>query len=151
MRELLSCSGYIEGWATYVEALSYDYASPFLHIDQEILDFLRLNRSISLCLYGILDLGIHGQGWNAQTTTDTLAVFGITDTDTCQEVFQYIVENPANYLKYYLGYLNFLDLRQEIQEAVGSSFAPKEFHKRLLDIGPAPFPVVEKYLFAKYE
>ena len=151
IRELLSCSGYIEGWATYVEALSYDYASPFLHIDQEILDFLRLNRSISLCLYGILDLGIHGQGWNAQTTTDTLAVFGITDTDTCQEVFQYIVENPANYLKYYLGYLNFLDLRQEIQEAVGSSFAPKEFHKRLLDIGPAPFPVVEKYLFAKYE
>ncbi len=151
IRELLSCSGYIEGWATYVEALSYDYASPFLHIDQEILDFLCLNRSISLCLYAILDLGIHDQGWNAQTTADTLAVFGITDPDTCQEIFQYIVENPANYLKYYLGYLNFLDLREEVQSAAGSSFSPRDFHKNLLDIGPAPFPVVEKYLFAKYE
>ena len=151
IRELLSCSGYIEGWATYVEALSYDYASPFLHIDQEILDFLCLNRSISLCLYAILDLGIHDQGWNAQTTADTLAVFGITDPDTCQEIFQYIVENPANYLKYYLGYLNFLDLREEIQSTAGSSFSPRDFHKNLLDIGPAPFPVVEKYLFAKYE
>ena len=151
IRELLSCSGYIEGWATYVEALSYDYASPFLHIDQEILDFLCLNRSISLCLYAILDLGIHGQGWNAQTTADTLAVFGITDPDTCQEIFQYIVENPANYLKYYLGYLNFLDLREEVQSTAGSSFSPRDFHKNLLDIGPAPFPVVEKYLFAKYE
>ena len=151
IRELLSCSGYIEGWATYVEALSYDYTSPFLHIDQEILDFLCLNRSISLCLYAILDLGIHDQGWNAQTTADTLAVFGITDPDTCQEIFQYIVENPANYLKYYLGYLNFLDLREEVQSTAGSSFSPRDFHKNLLDIGPAPFPVVEKYLFAKYE
>lgn len=151
IRELLSCSGYIEGWATYVEALSYDYASPFLHIDQEILDFLCLNRSISLCLYAILDLGIHDQGWNAQTTADTLAVFGITDPDTCQEIFQYIVENPANYLKYYLGYLNFLDLREEVHSTAGSSFSPRDFHKNLLDIGPAPFPVVEKYLFAKYE
>ena len=151
IRELLSCSGYIEGWATYVEALSYDYASPFLQMDPEILDLLRLNRSISLCLYGILDLGIHGQGWNARTTADTLAVFGITDPDTCQEIFQYIVENPANYLKYYLGYLNFLDLREKAQAAAGSSFEPRDFHKKLLDIGPAPFSVVEKYLFADYE
>lgn len=151
IRELLSCSGYIEGWATYVEALSYDYASPFLQTDQEVLDFLRLNRSISLCLYAILDLGIHGQGWNSRTTADSLSVFGITDPDTCQEIFQYIVENPANYLKYYLGYLNFLDLREEARAAAGSSFAPRDFHKKLLDIGPAPFPVVEKYLFADYE
>ena len=151
IRELLSCGGYVEGWATYVEALSYGYASPFLHIEPEILNFLGLNRSISLCLYAILDLSIHGQGWNLQTTADTLAVFGITDSDTCQEVFQYIVENPANYLKYYLGYLNFMDLREEVQETEGSSFQPKEFHKNLLDIGPAPFPVVKKYLFKIYE
>ena len=151
IRELLSCGGYVEGWATYVEALSYGYASPFLHIEPEILNFLGLNRSISLCLYAILDLGIHGQGWNLQTTADTLAVFGITDSDTCQEVFQYIVENPANYLKYYLGYLNFMDLREEVQETEGSSFQPKEFHKNLLDIGPAPFPIVKKYLFKIYE
>lgn len=151
IRELISCSGYIEGWATYVEALSYDYASPFLHIEQELLDFLRLNRSISLCLYGILDLGIHNQGWNLQTTENTLGTFGITDSDTCREIFQYIVENPANYLKYYLGYLNFLSLREEVQKTAGSSFQPEKFHKNILDIGPAPFPVVEKYLLAKYE
>lgn len=151
IRELLSCGGYVEGWATYVEALSYDYAAPFLHIEPEILDFLRLNRSISLCLYAILDLGIHGQGWNLQTVADSLAVFGITDSDTCREIFQYIIENPANYLKYYLGYLNFTDLKKEVQEGAGSSFQPEEFHKNLLDIGPAPFPVVEKYLMKKYE
>lgn len=151
IRELLSCSGYIEGWATYVESLSYGYASPFLDIDQKIMDFLYLNRSISLCLYSILDLGIHYQGWNMDTTVDTLAVFGVTDQETCQEIFQYIVENPANYLKYYLGYLNFISLKDTVQTEAGSSFNLKEFHKNLLDIGPAPFPVVEKYLLAEYK
>lgn len=151
IRELLSCSGYIEGWATYVESLAYGYASPFLAIDQDIMDFLCLNRSISLCLYSILDLGIHYQGWNMDTTADTLAVFGITDQETCQEIFQYIIENPANYLKYYLGYLNFISLKDTVQTETGSSFNLKEFHKNLLDIGPAPFPVVEKYLLAEYK
>lgn len=151
IRELLSCSGYIEGWATYVESLAYGYSSPFLAIDQDIMDFLCLNRSISLCLYSILDLGIHYQGWNMDTTADTLAVFGITDQETCQEIFQYIIENPANYLKYYLGYLNFISLKDTVQTETGSSFNLKEFHKNLLDIGPAPFPVVEKYLLAEYK
>ena len=151
IRELLSCSGYIEGWATYVESLAYGYSSPFLAIDQDIMDFLCLNRSISLCLYSILDLGIHYQGWNMDTTDDTLAVFGITDQETCQEIFQYIIENPANYLKYYLGYLNFISLKDTVQTETGSSFNLKEFHKNLLDIGPAPFPVVEKYLLAEYK
>src|SRR5699024_3828024 len=116
-----------------------------------IMDFLCLNRSISLCLYSILDLGIHYQGWNMDTTADTLAVFGITDQETCQEIFQYIIENPANYLKYYLGYLNFISLKDTVQTDTGSSFNLKEFHKNLLDIGPAPFPVVEKYLLAEYK
>lgn len=147
IRELLSCSGYIEGWATYVESLSYGYASPFLHTDPEVMDFLCLNRSISLCLYSILDLGIHYQGWNLQTTSDTLGVFGITDQETCKEIFQYIVENPANYLKYYLGYLNFVSLKDRAQKEAGNSFSLKDFHEDLLDIGPAPFPVIEKYLF----
>lgn len=151
IRELLSCSGYIEGWATYVESLAYGYSSPFLAIDQDIMDFLCLNRSISLCLYSILDLGIHYQGWNMDTTADTLAVFGITDQETCQEIFQYIIENPANYLKYYLGYLNFISLKDTVQTETGSNFNLKEFHKNLLDIGPAPFPVVEKYLLAEYK
>ena len=111
------------------------------------MDFLCLNRSISLCLYSILDLGIHYQGWNLQTTSDTLGVFGITDQETCKEIFQYIVENPANYLKYYLGYLNFVSLKDQAQKEAGNSFSLKDFHEDLLDIGPAPFPVIEKYLF----
>ena len=151
VRELLSCSGYTEGWATYVESLAYGYASPLLDIDAETMELLCLNRSISLCLYSILDMGIHCQGWNSDTVSDTLASFGITNQETGREIFQYIIENPANYLKYYLGYLNFISLRNEVQSLEGNSFQLKDFHENLLKIGPGPFPVVKKYLLAQYQ
>ena len=151
IRDLLSCSGYIEGWATYVESLSYGYAADFLGISPDVMQFLWQNRSMTLCLYSLLDLGIHDQGWTFQTAFELLQSFGIAQEETCREIFQYIVENPANYLKYYLGYLNFCDLRSEIQEKQGDAFSSKDFHSALLALGPAQFPVVEKYLLASYE
>ena len=151
IRDLLSCSGYIEGWATYVESLSYGYAADFLGISPDVMQFLWLNRSMTLCLYSLLDLGIHDQGWTFQTAFELLQSFGIAQEETCREIFQYIVENPANYLKYYLGYLNFCDLKSEIQEKQGDTFSSKDFHSALLALGPAQFPVVEKYLLASYE
>ena len=151
IRDLLSCSGYIEGWATYVESLSYGYAADFLGISPDVMQFLWLNRSMTLCLYSLLDLGIHDQGWTFQTAFELLQSFGIAQEETCREIFQYIVENPTNYLKYYLGYLNFCDLRSEIQEKQGDAFSSKDFHSALLALGPAQFPVVEKYLLASYK
>ena len=151
IRDLLSCSGYIEGWATYVESLSYGYAADFLGISPDVMQFLWLNRSMTLCLYSLLDLGIHDQGWTFQTAFELLQSFGIAQEETCREIFQYIVENPANYLKYYLGYLNFCDLKNAVQEKQGDAFSSKDFHSALLALGPAQFPVVEKYLLASYE
>lgn len=149
-RHLLGCSGYTEGWATYVEDMSYRYACDFLKTDPEVMEFLRLNRSVTLCLYSILDTGIHYTGWNFATVQKLLEGFGITDASVCQEIFQYIVENPANYLKYYLGFLNFQALKNSVQEIQSNAFHLKAFHQNLLEIGPAPFPVVKKYLLMKY-
>ena len=149
-RHLLGCSGYTEGWATYVEDMSYRYASDFLKTDPEVMEFLRLNRSVTLCLYSILDTGIHYTGWNLATVQKLLEGFGITEAASCQEIFQYIVENPSNYLKYYLGFLNFHALRNSVQEIQGEDFNLKTFHQNLLEIGSAPFPVVKKYLLMKY-
>lgn len=150
LQNLLACGGYIEGWATYTEFLSYSYAASCLHIEPDVMQFLSLNRSVSLCLYSLLDIGIHYRGWTPKVVRDTLAVFGIQEEAVCQDIFQYIVENPANYLKYYLGYLNFVDLKNTVSDIEGNSFDIKKFHQNLLEIGPAPFPVLKKYLLLRY-
>ena len=51
------------------------------------------------------------------------------------------METPANYLKYYVGYLNFLDLKEEQQTLLGEDFDLKAFHQQILAIGPVQFPV----------
>ena len=150
IREFLGCSGYIEGWATYVESLAYGYAAQFLNIEPDVMEFLNRNRSVNLCLYSLLDIGIHHKGWTLPEVIKTLSSLGIPSEDTCKEIYQYIVENPTNYLKYYLGYLNFVHLKEQMEQQEGSHFELKTFHQNLLEIGPAPFPIVKKYLLLRY-
>lgn len=142
IRYLMSYGGYVEGWATYVESYAYDY----LDSDPALTRFLWLNRSINLCLYSIMDMGIHYRGWTSDVVTKYLSTFGITDTAIAQEIFQYIVENPANYLKYYMGYLNFADIRDEAKEKEGDAFNIKKFHEKVLTLGPSQFPILRKYI-----
>ena len=142
IRYLITSGGYIEGWATYIESYAYGYAE----IDSDYSRAVWLNRSINLCLYSILDVGIHYRGWTREQTASFLSAFGITKDSAIEELYLYIVETPANYLKYYLGYLYFQDIKTKAQELQGDSFRLKEFHKKVLEIGPVPFPVLEKYV-----
>ena len=86
------------------------------------------------------------QGLGCSRTAVFLKAFGINNASTAAEIYQYIVETPGNYLKYYWGYLNFLDLKTVCQKRLGDDFDLKEFHRRILDIGPVQFPVLEKYM-----
>lgn len=142
IRQLLTSGGYIEGWATYIESFAYGYAP----VEPEVSRAIWLNRSVNLCLYSLLDIGIHYRGWNLAAVTKYLNTFGITDRTVIGEIFQYIVETPANYLRYYWGYLSFLDLQVNTRKEKGDSFDLKKFHKKVLEIGPVPFPILEKYL-----
>lgn len=149
IRYLVASSGYVEGWATYVESYGYEYAASLMKNSVAAKNAVRLawlNRSMNLCIYSLIDIGIHYRGWDAARTATFLKAFGITNASTANEIYQYIVETPGNYLKYYWGYLNFLDLKTARQKKLGSNFDLKEFHRKILEIGPVQFPVLEKYL-----
>lgn len=148
IRYLITSSGYVEGWATYVESYAYSYAASLINVENasDATRLAWLNRSASLCIYSLIDVGIHYQGWTQEQTAAFLKSFGITSASTVSEIYQYIVETPGNYLKYYWGYLNFLDLKTACQKKEAEDFNLREFHRRILEIGPVPFPVLEKYL-----
>lgn len=147
IRHLYAPSGYIEGWATYVESYACRYAARNLDPQTQALCRLwYLNRSVHLTLCSLLDLGIHSQGWLPSDASSFLAQFGITDASAVASLYQYILETPANYLKYCVGSLSFSQLLSEAKEREGDTFSLKEFHEKLLRLGPLPFPLVEKYL-----
>ena len=145
IRYLLSFPGYTEGWATYVENLAYDYIDT---MENDVRDFVRANYFTSLGLYARMDIGVNYDGWTAEQLKEFIQTyFDVTDESMIQDIYDRMTNDPANYLSYYVGCLKFQELRQTAEEQWGESFSPMEFHRRVLEIGPAPFDVLETYLF----
>lgn len=136
IRSLLDSPGYVEGWATYAEMCSY-YLSP---LSKPHATLLQKNNSLILGLYALADIGIHYDGWTLDDTIKHFSSYGIGDESTIKDIYEYILGDPSNYLKYYVGYLEILELKKDCQ------LSQKEFHKEMLEIGPAPFDVVRKYM-----
>lgn len=142
IRTILNFGGYVEGWATYAEMCSY-YLAP-LTKDQATL--LQKNSSIVLGLYTLADIGIHYDGWSREDAIAFYKKYGIGDEDNINRIYDLILGSPGNYLKYYVGYVEFLELKKDWVKEYGGQASQKEFHKAVLDVGPAPFKVVEKYI-----
>ncbi len=147
IRYLLYHGGYTEGWATYVEMLSYQYAG----LDEKTARALMLNQDATLSLYATIDMGVHYEGWSLADTVDFLSSYGITKTSVISNIYQTILENPANYLKYYIGYLQFLELKDKAKAFYGNDYSELLFHTAILDMGSAPFYILEKYMNHYYK
>ena len=143
IRSLMDFGGYVEGWATYAEMGSY-YLAP---LSREQAVILQKNSSIILGLYALADMGIHYDGWSRMDAIAFFSNYGITDADTVEEIYELIIGSPANYLKYYIGYVEFLELKKDWVEEKGEKFSQKEFHEAVLEVGPAPFGIVEDYMW----
>lgn len=146
LRALLGPDGYVEGWATYVEMYAYSLWDG----DPDAAALAQKNRSFTLGAAALLDIGIHYRGYTPQETAAFLKALGFSE-ESAASLYRSILEAPANYLPYYVGCLNFYDLRDYAKEQMGESFSLKEFHQTVLEAGPAPFSLVKQYLAAHLE
>lgn len=146
IRSLLNYPGYVEGWATYVEMLSYRYAG----LEEHLADMLMHNQSALLSLYASIDMAIHYDGWQLADVTAFLNGYGIMDSEVIRSIYELIVEEPAHYLKYYIGYLEFLELKEYAKEEFGEAYSDRDFHQAIIRIGPSPFSILKNYLKAFY-
>lgn len=147
LRSLLSFGGYTEGWATYVEMMSYGYASESLPADCiAAVSLEQKQRSMMLGLSSLTDILVHYRGLGREEIRTFFSTLGVTSTQAADALYDAVLESPANYLKYYLGYLSFLDLQNYCRSQWPDQFTLSGFHRYVLEIGPCPFPVLEKYL-----
>lgn len=139
---LLTCSGANEGWATYVEQLSYFYDNG---LSAETSAYQAAMRSFSLCFHSLLDIGINYDGWSKDRAAAFVRTCFDADDTLVEELWQTLIDNPTNYLEYAGGYVEIMEMREEAEKKLGNRFSAKEFHKFLLDLGPVPFSVTRKY------
>ncbi len=141
LRSILDTGGYMEGWGTYAELYSFDIAG----LDKEVCQLLKSNTLATLCLYAKSDIGVNYLGWSQKKLTGYLEDFGF-DEAQAKSIYDSMIAEPVSYMKYTLGYLEILELREEAQDKLGNDFSLKEFHDFFLTTGPAPFVVLQDQL-----
>ena len=122
--------------------VSYYYAP----MDHDLATLMQKNASILLGLYALADMGIHYDGWSLLDTIAFFRSYGITETEVIEEIYQLILGDPANYLKYYIGYVEFLELKKEAIHRWSDDFSQEKFHKAVLEVGPASFDLLREYV-----
>ncbi|MGN0512932.1 MAG: DUF885 domain-containing protein [Lachnospiraceae bacterium] len=143
VRSIINYPGYTEGWATYVELLSYNMGA----MEPLYGSFLSANQLIVLALYAKCDIGVNVHGWEIDDVSKYVAsIFGEMDREIIEEIYYSMVSEPANYLKYVVGCLEFMELRNTAEQALGNKFDPVAYHDFILTIGPAPFYIISDRL-----
>lgn len=143
VRYLLDYPGYSEGYATYVESFSYSmmndaqgYGDIYQQMNMEMYEY-------NLALCSRVDFGVHYEGWKKKDVRAYLRSFGM-EKSQADELFQLIIENPANYLSYYIGYQEFCELLKDYKNKAGKQYNLKAYHTEILDAGPCSFDILRK-------
>ncbi len=140
IRKLLSFNGYDEGWATYVEMMSYEYYD----FEEPIYGVLeQINTKINILVSSRAEIGINYEGWDLEDTENYLTEIGV-NSEAAQNLMDYMIAEPVNYQMYCTGWLEFEELRALAENKLGDQFDEVEFHEVLLKAGPCQFNILRE-------
>lgn len=138
MNEFLT---YEEGWATYIQNLSFDY----MEMDPDIVEFLELNSAYSNAFMVLLDIQFHYHGMTQAQAKEQLLGLGY-DEETADSVLTRMISKPGEMIHYMYGEFKMQELKAMYEEAAGDSYSSKDFHNFILMHYGLPFYVVEEEL-----
>lgn len=141
IRSVMNFGGYQEGWATYVEMMSFEYYDKYEN--PSYANFEEINHKLNLLVSARVEIGVNYEGWTVEDTEKYLTENGF-NAEVAKDIIDYVVAEPANYQMYCMGWLEFEELKEHAKEELGDKFDEKEFHKAVLDAGPCQFYVLRK-------
>ena len=116
-----------------MEFLSYDYAATLLEQagQSDAAQSARLEkhtRSLQLCMYTLLDLLIHGEGAGYDQVAEVLGKFGIDSPGPAKQSTLISQKSPVIIRKYYIGYLEILQLQDTARSHWKDAYSDLRFH-----------------------
>lgn len=146
VRSVLRCDGYDEGWGTYAQLYNYNYME-FKDTDRETTALLRQlyrdNDILSLALSSLSDLYVNYEDYTEEELTAYLSDYGV-ESEGARSIYEYVIENPTTYLSYSIGWYELEQLRNTMEEELGSHFDISEYHEAVLSCGSCPFSLLEE-------
>jgi uncharacterized protein (DUF885 family) len=141
-QKLYSSTAYSEGWAEYAG----EYVMSKADVNQDAARLAAIDSMYTKILVSRIDIGVNYEGWTYEDTKAYMAELGISDTATIDQIWDIVVEIPCYYAPYCFGHLETIRILGGAIEATEGKKTIKEVHEAYLDVGPAPFPVIEQYI-----
>lgn len=135
--QVVTYSGFTEGWARYSEALADE-------MDLYQTDYARIGRLSWPARGMVADAAIHGMGWTNQQAMDFMDAAGTLSPGMSEKLLNRIAVWPGQLAAYDSGGLDILALRRFAKEALGDRFDIRQFHDRVLESGSVPLPLLRE-------
>jgi uncharacterized protein (DUF885 family) len=91
-----------------------------------------------------VDIGVNYYSWTLTQLNQYLSDYYNIGIDVVEQIFNQMIEVPVNTSQYYYSYYTFLNLRDYMESQLGTmQYQDFDFHKIVLDTGPAPFSIIK--------
>jgi uncharacterized protein (DUF885 family) len=146
LRVLLGNGPYVEGWGEYgvkeMEDAGYANHDPrFVLMVQKI--------RLRVIANAILDIRMQSRNMSDQEALDLMENKAFQTAAEAQGKLRRAKLTAGQLIMYYVGYHQWINLRNGIQQQQGSAFSLKRFNDAALDEGPLPIPILQPLLAQK--
>jgi uncharacterized protein (DUF885 family) len=146
LRVLLGNTPYEEGWGEYgvreMEDAGYANHDPrFILMVQKI--------RLRVIANAILDIRMQSRNMTDQEALDLMEKKAFQTGAEAEGKLRRAKLTAGQLITYYVGYHQWIDLRDRIQREQGSGFSLKKFNDTALDEGPLPIPILQPLLMQK--
>lgn len=142
---ILGSIAYQEGYATYAEFYSVRYLKGLNVNDlKAYTEYMQYVNTLVI----LLDIGIHYEGWDIQTSQEKMEEYGLPID---QALYDQLLYSPCAFEPYYVGFEEIMSMKDTVKKKLGKRYDEKEFHTALLEAGAAPFDIVWEHINAYIE
>ncbi|MCM1496531.1 MAG: DUF885 domain-containing protein [Bacteroides sp.] len=149
VRDTLSFLGYDEGWAMYVEMRSYNWVTYEDYDSQYVREMYVAGELMNIAFCCLADINVNYYGYTLEELSTYMDDLGFNGS-AAQGLYDMMVEEPGYYPQYFVGYLEFAELRNYAKNALGADFDEVAYHQVILETGPCDFDTLrtqmDKYI-----
>ena len=143
VRYFIHPEGFVEGWGIYSGYYAYDYTE---NTDRNLANLVKAYDEASMCLLGRADFMANYYGNSFNDINNFFAGYGYATKDV-QEIYDYVIDNPGEYSKYCLGFLEIKETQRKAKDLKGGSYSDKSFNDFMIRTGPMAFSDIEKRIY----
>jgi uncharacterized protein (DUF885 family) len=146
LRNVFGSGAYQEGWAVYVTQVMVDEG--YLGGDPALkLTFLK--QVLRLVANAILDIRLQTMGMTDQEALDLMTKKTFQENEEATAKLRRAKLSSTQLPTYFVGWRDWLRVRDQYRQAKGSAFQLSDFHQRALKEGAVPVPVLGRLLAGK--